>query len=111
MQILKSLAASPLATTATFLTFYFCILEADHSSLVASPASFAQVVIEISTEFMVLTYASVFLATGSVSSNCTGIISLPFTVSSVVLPITIAAPTVTFLSLLLSRLGLDIGVG
>ena len=48
--ILISLAASPLATTATFSTVHFSMSEAEYSSLVASSASTAQVVIEILTD-------------------------------------------------------------
>ena len=84
--------------------------EAKYSSLVTSSASSDQVVIEISTHLIAFTYFSVFPA-GSVSSIGTGIVSLTFTVSSVVLPIAIAALAVTFLCLLLSLLGLDIRVG
>ena len=70
----------------------------------------AQVVIEISTDPIELTYFSVF-SEGSVSSTATGLISMRFTVSSVALPTSIAALAITFLSLLLSLMGLDIGVG
>ena len=67
-------------------------------------------VIEISAALIEFTYFSVFLAC-SVSSNGTGLVSLTFNVSSVVSPISIAALAVTFFSLLLSLLGLEIGVG
>ena len=67
-------------------------------------------VIEISTDPIEFTYFSVFLAV-SVSSTSTGLVSLKFTVSLVVLPILIADHAVTLLSLLLSMLGLDIKVG
>ena len=77
--------------------------------LVASPASSAQVVMEKSTDMTEVTF-SVFLA-GLVSSISTKLISLTFTVSSVVLEILIAAMDITFLPLLLSLLGLYIGVG
>ena len=110
MPILTSLAASPLATTATFSTVQFSMLEAEYTSLVASSPSSPQVIIEISTDPIEFTYSSVFSA-GSVSSTGTGLVSLTFTVSSVVLPISIAALAVIFLSLLLSLLGLDIRVG
>ena len=82
--------------------------ESKYSSLGASSASLAQVVIEISTD--PIDFFFVFSA-GSVSFNVTVLVSLTFTVSSVVLPILIAALAVPFLSLLLSLLGLDIGVG
>ena len=84
--------------------------EAEYSSLVASSASSAQVVLEISTDLIEFTYFSVFSAV-SVSFTGTGLVSLTFMVSSVVLLISIAALAVTFLSLLLSLLGLDIAVG
>ena len=84
--------------------------EAEYSSLVASSASSAQVLIEISAALIEFTSFSVFSAC-SVSSTGTGLVSLTFTVSSVALPISIAALAVTFLSLLFSLLGLDIGVG
>ena len=48
--ILKSLAASPLATTATYSTVHFSMSEAEYSTLVASSAFSPQVVIEISTD-------------------------------------------------------------
>ena len=64
--------------------------ESEYFSLVASSASSTQVVIEISTDPIVFTYFSVFSA-GSVSSTGTGLVSLTFTVPSVVLPISIAA--------------------
>ena len=86
------------------------MLEAEYSSLIASSASSAQVIIEILTNLIEFTYFSVFSA-GSVSSTGTGLVSLTFIVSSVVLPISIAALAVIFLSLPLSLLGLDIGVG
>ena len=110
VSILKSLAASPLASTATFSAVHFSMSEAEYSSLVASSASPAQVVIEISTDPIDFTYFSVFSA-DSVSSTVTRLVSLTFTVSSVVLPTSIAALAVTFLFLLLSLLGLYIGVG
>ena len=47
----------------------------------------------------------------TLSSTGTGLVSLTFTVYSVVLSILIAAQAVTILCLLLSLLGLDIGVG
>jgi hypothetical protein len=50
VQILKSLAASPLATTATFSTVHISKSE-------ASPASSAQVVIEISTDLNEFTFS------------------------------------------------------
>ena len=110
VSILKSLAASLLVSTATFSTVQFSMSEAEYSSLVASSASPAQVVLEISTDSIDFTYFSVFSA-GSVSSTGTGLVSLTFTVSSVLLPISIAALVVTFFSLLLSLLGLNIVVG
>ena len=58
--------------------------EAEYSSLVASSASPAQVVIETSIDPIEITYFSV-LSAGSVSSTGTGLVSLTFTVSSVVL--------------------------
>ena len=67
-------------------------------------------VIEISAALIEFTVFSVFLA-GSVSSTGTGLVSLTFNVSSVVSPISIAALAVMFFSLLLSLLGLEIGVG
>ena len=82
--------------------------EALYSSLVASSASSAQVVIEISIDPIEFNYF--FFPAGSVSSTGTVLVSLTFTVSSVVLPTSIAALAVTLLSLLLSLLGLDIGV-
>ena len=48
--ILKSLAASPLASTATFSAVHSFMSEAEYSSLVASSGSSAQVVMEISTD-------------------------------------------------------------
>ena len=84
--------------------------EAEYFSLVASSASSTQVVIEISTDPIEFTYFSVFSA-GSVSSTGTGLVSLTFTFSLVVLPISVAVLAVPFLSLLLSLLGFDIGVG
>ena len=102
--ILNCLATSPLATTV-----HFSISESEYYILVASSASSTQVVIKISTDFIKFIYFSVFSA-GSVSSTGTGLVSLTFTISSVVLPISIAALAVTFLFLLLSLLGLDIGV-
>ena len=85
--------------------------EAKYSSLVASSASSAQVAIEISTDLTEITYFSVFSA-GSVSSTGTGLISSTFTVSSVVLPILIAAPAdiilpLYFVSLLVHRVSAD----
>ena len=56
MQILNYLAASPLATTATFTAVHFYLSEAEYSSLVASSASLAQVVIEISTDPIEFTF-------------------------------------------------------
>ena len=109
MPILTSLAASP-SPTATFSTVSSSISEAEYSSLVALSASSAKVLIEISTDLVELTYFSVFSA-GSVSSTGRVLVLLTFTVSSVVLPISIAALAVTFLSLHLSPLALDIGVG
>ena len=84
--------------------------ESEYPSLVASSAASAEVVIEISTDLIEFTYFSVFSAE-SVSSTGTGLVSLTFIVSSGVLPISIASLAVTFLSLLLRLLGLDIGVG
>ena len=55
--------------------------EAEYSSLVATSAFSAQVVIEISTDPIKFIYFSVFSA-GSVSSTGTGLISLTFTVPS-----------------------------
>ena len=92
VRLLESLTASPLATTATFSTVHFLISEAEYFSLVAISISSAQVVIEISTDPIKFTYFSVF-SLGSVSSTGT-----------VVLPISIAALAVTFLSILLSLL-------
>ena len=54
--------------------------EAEYSCLVASSASSAQIVIEISTDPIEFTYFSVFSA-GLVSSTSTGLVSLTFTVS------------------------------
>jgi hypothetical protein len=54
--ILKSLAASPLASTATFSTVHFSMSEAEYFSLVASSASPDQVVIKISTDPIDFTY-------------------------------------------------------
>ena len=73
-------------------------------------ASLAQVVIEISTDLNEFIYCSVFSA-GLVFSTGTGLISLTFTVSSVVLPILIAALDMTILPRLLSLLGLGVEVG
>ena len=56
MSILKSLAASPFATTATFSTVHFSMSEADYSSLEASSASSAHVVVEISTDPIEFTF-------------------------------------------------------
>ena len=81
-----------------------------YPSLVASSASSALVVIEISTDPIEFTFFLVFSA-GSVSSTGSGLVSLIFNVSLVVLSTSIAALAGTFLSLLLSLLGLDIGVG
>ena len=47
--ILKSLSASPLASTATFSTVHFSMSEAEYFNLVASSASPDQVVVKIST--------------------------------------------------------------
>ena len=60
VQILKSLAASPLTTTATFSTIHFSMSEAEYSSLVASSASSAQLVIEISTDLIQFTFFCIF---------------------------------------------------
>ena len=57
--------------------------EAEYSNCVASSASSAQVVIEITTDLIELSYFSVILA-GSVSFTGTGLVSLTFTDSSVV---------------------------
>ena len=54
--MLESLAASPLATTATFSTVLFSISEAEYSSFVATSDSSAQVIIEILTVLIEFTY-------------------------------------------------------
>ena len=86
MPILESLAASPLATTATFSKVHFSISEAEYSSFVATSDSSAQVVIEISTVLIAFTYFC------SASSTGTGLISSTLTISSVVFPIFSALP-------------------
>jgi hypothetical protein len=104
---LTTLAASPLATTATFSTVHFSMSEIKHSSLVASSASSTQVVIEISTDPIKLTFFLYFQQVLFLPL-AHDFFSLTFTVSSVVLPISIASLAVTFIpSLMVLRVGAD----
>ena len=75
VSILKYLAESLLATTATFWTVHFSLPGEEYSNLVALSAS--TVVIEISTDLIVFTYFSVFLSGSGFSTGTVSILSGP----------------------------------